>query len=283
MSIVIAYLKIIRPVNAVLAATGVSLGFWLTGNNAPVTGLVLLVIATICALGFGNVINDIKDAEGDRINHPGRPLPNGEISPLAALIFASLLATVSLITSINVSLYHCFATLVPLVLLILYTLFFKGVPLLGNIIISLLVAYTIVFGGLSSPDVTIILAPAFLAFLLNLSREIVKDMEDKEGDLKAGVHTTATLSDRSLKTVLFIPGLLYMPLIYIPYFLGHFHWIYLVICIAVLLPLHIFWFLLLVKKNNKKRLGQISTAIKIEMLGGLAALAIDKIFFNTFC
>ncbi len=277
MNTISAYIKIIRPVNAFLAMIGVTLGFWLCEVDAPLTDLILLIIAATAALGFGNVINDIKDAEGDTVNHPERPIPTGVISSKAALVFAMLLAVISLFSSRTVSLNHGIATLIPLLLLILYTLFLKGVPLIGNIIISLLVAYTLIFGGLGSANVAIIVVPAFLAFLLNLSREIIKDIQDKEGDLRVGVTTTAIFSEKILKTVIIFIGLLYITSIFIPYLLGHFGFMYFIICVGALLPLHLFWFFRLMGKNTSKKLGRISTAIKLEMLGGLLALAIDKI------
>ncbi len=277
MNTISAYIKIIRPVNAFLAMIGVTLGFWLCAVEAPPTDLLVLILTATCALGYGNVINDIKDAAGDRINHPTRPIPGGVISSKAALVFASLLAVVSLISSTTVSLNHGIATLVPLIALTVYTLFLKGVPLLGNIVISLLVAYTLIFGGLGSTTVTIIVVPAFLAFLLNLSREIIKDMQDKTGDLQTGVTTTAVLSEKILKTVILFTGLLYITSLFIPYILGHFGLVYLIICAGVLLPLHMFWFFRFMGNNSSKRLGQISTAIKLEMFGGLLALAVDKL------
>ena len=277
---VTSLIKITRPINAAMASIGVVLGFWFSGANFPLINLILLIITAICALGYGNIINDIKDAEGDKINHPERPIPKGEISKTQALTFAILLAVISLVTSNTVSILHGVATLIPLLILTLYTLFLKGVPLLGNIVISMLVAYTLVFGGIGSPMVSVVVVPALLAFLLNLCREIVKDMQDKAGDLKVGVHTTAVLPDNILKAVLAIPVLLFIPLIFLPYILGHFRLIYMSICAIVLLPLHISWFYYLLGKDHTIKLGGISTAIKIEMVGGLAALALDKFIYN---
>ena len=277
---VTSLIKLIRPVNAAMASIGVVLGFWFCGVNYSLINLILLIIATICALGYGNIINDIKDSDGDKINHPQRPIPQGEISKKQATVFAILLAIISLVTGYIVSLQHGVATLIPLLILTLYTLYLKGVPLLGNIVISMLVAYTLVFGGLGSTNTIIVVVPAVLAFLLNLCREIVKDMQDKAGDLKVGVHTTAVLPDKILKAVLAILALLFIPLIFLPYILGHFRLIYMSICAIVLLPLHISWFYFLFGKDHTKKLDGISTAIKIEMLGGLAALALDKFIYN---
>lgn len=271
------YIKLIRPVNALLSAIGVSLGFWLSSVQASVMDLVLLIIAAVAALGYGNVINDIKDRDGDRINHPDRPLPNGIVSTTNAVIFSLLLALVSIGASASVSVYHCVGVIIPLLFLTLYTLFMKATPLFGNILVSLLVGYTILFGGMGSNHFTILIIPALLAFLLNLSREIVKDVQDRAGDLQMGVKTTATLSPKALTISLFIPSILYAVLVTFPYLFDHFGLIYLIWCICILLPLHAYWFVQLVKKRGDKRYAHISTAIKLEMLGGLAALAVDRL------
>ena len=275
----ISYLKLIRPVNAFLASVGVILGFWLSGAQATYMHLLLLVAATICALGFGNVINDIKDAKSDKINHPQRPIPKGDISPVQAFIFAVLLAVFSLIAGKAVSFYHFFGVCAPLILLLLYTLFLKGIPLIGNIVISILVSYSLLFGGLNSPELHTLYLPAVLAFLLNLAREIVKDIQDKEGDMKSGVSTTASLPEKTVAILLLIPGLIYIPLMFLPFSLGHFHYTYLIICAVILLPMHFFWLFFLVIKNKLQNQSLISNLIKFEMLGGLAALAIDKLFW----
>lgn len=271
-----SYIKIIRPLNAFLASIGVILGFWLSGLTAPYTRLLLLVSATICALGFGNVINDIKDAESDRINHPQRPIPRGEIPRTGALVFSIILVVAALIAGRIVSVHHLVGVIAPIILLTLYTLFLKGTPLIGNILISMLVAYSLLFGGLTSPEITTLFIPSLLAFLLNLAREIIKDVQDKEGDEKVEILTTASLSQGTLKILLIIISFFYLPLMYIPFYLNHFQYAYLIICVATLLPIHMYWLLFLVIKGNMQNQARISLLIKVEMLGGLLALAIDK-------
>jgi len=278
MAHIISYIKILRPANAVLAVMGVSIGVWLSGADARGADLVLLVITAVCALGFGNVINDIQDAEADKTNHPGRPLPRGDISKTGASVFAVLLATTSLITGYAVSLNHLAGTIIPLALLTLYTLFLKGTPLLGNILVSALVAYTLIFGGIGSAGMRIIIIPAVLAFLLNLCREIVKDIQDKMGDDTAGLRTTASLSRNQLTFALLVPAILYVALMFTPFSLGHFHLTYLIVCAGVILPLHGVWLYLFFNRDVPKVAKKISSVIKIEMLCGLAALALDKYF-----
>ena len=280
---VTAFIKLIRPVNALLASIGVALGFWLSGADAPYMHLLLLVGATACALGFGNTINDIKDAAADRINHPQRPIPRGDISRNQALIFAVILAVLALIAGTAVSLNHLYGVIVPLVLLTLYTLFLKGTPLFGNILISILVSYSLIFGGLNTQGLHTIYIPALLAFLLNLAREIIKDLQDREGDQKTGIVTTASLSPAILKNLLILISILYIPLMFIPYFLDHFHNVYLIICAAILLPMHLYRLIILVIIKKMADQARISLLLKIEMLGGLLALAVDKGLSLTCC
>lgn len=269
------YITLLRPLNAIMSIVGVALGFWIADGHKPLYDLLFLFVATICALGYGNVINDIKDCEGDAINHPQRPLPQGKISKRNAFGYALLLAVISLAAGFGVSKMHGIAVLAPIMLLTLYTLSLKNTPLIGNILISLLVAYTLIFGGIGSARVIILIVPAVLAFQLNLCREIVKDIQDKTGDMQTGVRTTALLPDRILKTILLLLSLFYIPLVFAPVFLAHFGFVYLAVCVIIVLPIHLYWTLAILFKKGVHQAKRISALIKVEMIAGLAALAVD--------
>ncbi len=274
---ILAYVAITRPQNALLASIGVALGFWLTKVSIPLIYLPLLLFAAIGSLGFGNIINDIKDVTGDRINHPERPLPQGVITKREAQIFATILAILALFTGGVVSWNHLIGVTVPLILLTVYTLTLKGTPLVGNIVVSLLVAYTLIFGSLSSESIEIVIIPSVLAFLLNLCREIIKDVQDYEGDTSSGVRTTASLPNNLIKGLMGLLGVVYLLLVGLPYLLGHFKLIYLLICLVIALPIHLYWLGFLVLKQNMANPKKISGLIKIEMLIGLSALAFDAL------
>ena len=67
--------------------------------------------------------------------------------------------------------------------LILYEIILKKIPLIGNVVISLLVGSVFLYteaGLTNSVDMT--LKIFILAFLLNLIREIIKDIQDIDGD-----------------------------------------------------------------------------------------------------
>lgn len=276
MTTLLPYLKIIRPQNALLAGIAVSLGFWLGQSAVPATGLVLLIMAAIAATGFGNVVNDLKDIATDRISHPDRPLPRCEITVRAARSYAVYLGFVALLSAGMVSPVHFAATAIPLVLLVIYAQFLKGTPLAGNIVVSTLVAYALVFGGLGAPLLPHLIIPALLAFLLNLSREIVKDLEDATGDRAAEIVTTASLSASGINALILSISATYLLLLFCPYVLKQFGIPYAIICGTIVVPLQLCWLALFT--GSKRRLPLISLLIKLEMAAGLLALAADRIF-----
>lgn len=272
-----AYIRIIRYSNALMAGLTTFLGFWLSDSSLPISSVMLLIIATICSIGFGNTINDIYDIDSDRINHPNRPLPQGNISIRSAWIFSLLLLVSALASSFSVSSLHGFATVLPLLLLTIYAFFLKATPIAGNFLVAALVAYTILYGALGAVGFPRLIFPASLAFLLNFSREIIKDLQDSKGDLSRGVITSATLSVPTLKTIIYICSAVYLSLLFITIYMKLFGTIYTGISLSIILPLHVYRVVLICKKGIEKRFKQISTLYKLEMLTGLIALAAEKI------
>jgi len=267
----------LRLQNTLMAGIAVFLGYWLTGSDFMLSEILLPILAAIAATGFGNVINDIRDIETDRISHPQRPLPRGEISIPTALIYSFLLAITATLLSFYTSLAHGFATLIPLILLLMYAVYLKGTRLAGNFIVASLVAYALLYGGINRPDFLKLLIPAFLAFLLNLSREIVKDIQDETGDKAAGYKTSASLPRSFLRSFIYICSVIYFLALPFPVILGHLGLIYVVVTVFTVVPVHIYR-LRLIKTDMDKKPSLISQLFKVEMLAGLTALAADKLF-----
>jgi geranylgeranylglycerol-phosphate geranylgeranyltransferase len=265
-----------RPVNGLMAGLSVMLGFWLAQAPRSLMALVLLVVAAFASVSFGNVVNDLHDIATDRISHPERPLATGAIRPAQAWLFALLLTALALLCGFAASVAHGVGTLIPIALLALYARFLKGTPLTGNILVSLLVGYALLFGALRAPLFAQLLAPAGCAFLLNFCREIVKDLQDEAGDRQAGIVTSAALSPALLRGLIAGLGVLYLVLLPVPYLSGAFHAVYLGIALA-LIPLHVVWTARLFRPDWRDRLGRVSGLIKLEMLGGLIALAADRL------
>jgi geranylgeranylglycerol-phosphate geranylgeranyltransferase len=276
---VFSYIQILRPVNVLMAGCAVCLGFWLSHAHNGYT-VILLTISAFAATGFGNVINDILDLPSDRISHPDRPLPRGQISTTAAWIFAVILSVTSLVPAVNVSLTHLIATVIPLLFLIAYARWLKNTPLAGNFLVASLVAYPLLFGGLTAPGFIRLIIPAVCAFLLNFSREIIKTLQDEQGDKTAGLTTSAILPVPLLKKIVFGTGILYLPLMYLPFLSRQFGFAYLVICSGLALPVHLLWMIRFLRRRHQASPSSISRLIKLEMSFGLLALAVDEILYR---
>ncbi|MBD3388310.1 MAG: hypothetical protein GF416_04470 [Candidatus Altiarchaeales archaeon] len=189
-------LDLIRLRNAVIAFSGVYLGAVVFASGAPIPQWNVLAAAVSAALilGGGNALNDYFDYDIDKVNKPSRPLPSNRISKSDALMlaFAMFLIGLGVAKSINTIcfLIAFFNTSV----LIVYAVYSKRLLLASNLIISYLVASVFIYGAASAqtpgvwvnPDgVKLAVILASCAFALTLSREVVKDIEDLEGDKKA--------------------------------------------------------------------------------------------------
>jgi len=300
MKIVLSYLSMIRPGNVLMTGTAVALGAWLSHGFSDIRAVTLLAACAMSAVGYGNVINDIRDIATDRISHPHRALPRGLVSMEAAIIFAFFLFSFATVNAFMVSRVHGIGAVAALALLTGYAFFLKATPFAGNILVSLLVAYPLVFGGLTAPLMARLLIPASLAFLLNMAREIIKDIQDEQGDRLAGLTTTAILPKNILKGILIAIAIIYAGLLFLPFGLRQFGIVYALICACIALPIHAFWTALIARKPTNqnelkqslkdgdtgkntavftdKQLSSVSFLIKIEMLAGLAAMAADQLF-----
>jgi 4-hydroxybenzoate polyprenyltransferase len=245
---------------------GVLIGFVLSGKPLDIT-VPLALCAAACALGFGNVINDIVDYQTDSISHPHRPIPRGDMTLRNAELLCGALFLAALIAAGSISPTYFGATLVPLCILIVYSLFLKGTPFAGNITVSALIAYTLFYGALGG-QFSPVYIPAVIAFLLNLVREIIKDLADKEGDVSAGITTTASIPLDILQPLIFLGWAMSGVSVFLPLFtLSHIP-LYSVVLVVCVLPAHVLWLWFFTQSS----FSQAAKIIKIEMLAGLTAL-----------
>lgn len=183
-------LELTRPVNAIAAGTLTAIGAFIAGGLlAAPRAAAAAVGATVFATAAGNAINDYFDREIDTINQPGRPIPRGAVSPRAALVFSLALFAGAVVLALMLPTLALAIAIVNLVLLVAYTQVFKGLPGLGNAVVALLGGSTFLFGGAAVGDVV---APGVLFVLAALStftREVIKDVEDVEGDREEGLNT----------------------------------------------------------------------------------------------
>lgn len=183
-----AAVELTRPGNAVAAGALAFIGTFVGGD--PTSGAAAIaIVATILATGAGNGINDYLDREIDAINVPDRPIPRGAISPRMALVQSGILLIGAVGLALTLPVAAILIAMINLVLLITYTSLFKGLPGVGNAIVSFLVGSAFLFGGAAVGGIEETAILFALAALATFGREIIKDVEDIDGDRAEGLHT----------------------------------------------------------------------------------------------
>ena len=228
--------KLTRPQNVIFGSLTAPVGAYIAYTGTWDLTIVQILFAQTLAVGsfiiFGNVLNDIIDLENDKINHPLRPLPSGRVS----LNYARNIVILSSIASMIFVAYGTYAltslkggSWVPVSLIWVFAFFLmltyeigpktKNIALLGNTSISLMVGLVIIYGAASvgSIDNTLIWYVGSVAFFVNLAREIVKDVEDMDGD--TGRRTLPMLiSKRKSRIFSWFLCLISIILLAIPYY-----------------------------------------------------------------
>lgn len=189
--------ELLRMRNGIIAFFGVLVGatfIHTTGTIIPGTKIFIAGFAAFLITSAGNILNDYFDFEIDKINKPERPIPSGRISRSDAFMFSIVLFLLGLGFSKSVNDYCLGIVFLNSLILIFYAKYSKKLLLVSNLGISFLVASIFVFGvaatiqdGINTLDMEEIKLVAIItacAFLMTLSREIIKDIEDIKGDEK---------------------------------------------------------------------------------------------------
>lgn len=182
--------ELTRAANAVAAGFLTFIGAFVAEGFADPVMIGAAVAATIVATGAGNAINDYFDREIDRINQPDRAIPRGAVTPHEALGFSIVLFALAVVLVLALPALAIVIAGVNLFALVAYTKLFKGLPGVGNVVVGYLTGSTFLFGGAAVGSVTgAVLVLFVLAALSTVAREIVKDVEDMEGDRQEGLNT----------------------------------------------------------------------------------------------
>lgn len=192
-----ALLRLLRPANLVLSLVVVGLGGVLAVGTAalgpPHLGPLLLAMASAALVGSAaNALNDVYDAEIDRVNRPDRPVSSGAVSPSVARgVWAGLTALGILLGALASVPLGGIAAASGAVLW-LYNARLKGTPGPGNVVVAAVIATAPLYGALAVEAVPpAVRAAVGLTFLVTLAREITKDVEDAVGDALGGARTLA--------------------------------------------------------------------------------------------
>ncbi|BDC19666.1 UbiA family prenyltransferase [Acidianus sp. HS-5] len=190
------YLKLVRIHNVIGAAIGDFTGYVVSSAwNFNFEKLIIsLIVVSLVAAG-GYAINDVYDVEIDKINKPDRPLPSGKISIKNAVILSYSTMVIGSGIAFVLGIFQGLLAILTSVALLYYAKSLKKQGLPGNMIVATTTALSIFYGGIAYFEgnwLVRVIIPTAYSFLLTLGRELVKGIEDYEGDKKYGVKTLAT-------------------------------------------------------------------------------------------
>jgi len=305
-----ALLTLARPLNGILAAVAVVVGAFVSMRTVAIGPALLGAAAAFAASSGANAFNDWTDREADSINRPSRPIPSGQVTPHAALVFAALLYAAAVACAVPLGPWAVGLAGAWVGVTLLYSRFLSGVPLLGNVVVAIVASSPFVMGGISQlgaaggvlqlgaaggvqhmsvtggvsahgvPDLLLrnsallSLVPAGLAFPVHLAREIVKDAEDRDGDARVGARTFAVLFGQSASLALArLVVIVLMVVALLPYGAGLYGRWYL----AVVVPIEVIlaWrFVLAGRDATTAGFARMSRALKVVMVLGLVAVTV---------
>ena len=222
MKLIAAFLRLVRWQNlAFIAITQVLFYFSLVQplfskgiyTQFSSTHFLLLITASVFIAAAGYIINDYFDLNIDQVNKPERTVIDKAIKRRWAIVQHILISLAGIIISVYIDLttrtfWLGISNFACVMLLFGYSISLKKKLLIGNILISALTAWVIIVVFLCyyrtfycagcDPAyydiyvhrfIRISILYAGFAFIISLIREVVKDLEDMEGDARYGCRT----------------------------------------------------------------------------------------------
>jgi len=272
------FIQITRPINFVITFLSVIVAAAIcVEGDYQVYKIILAAFSASLILSAGNIINDILDIETDKVSHPKRPLAAGKITVNQAKAEYVLLTVIALLLLFFINPQAFVIAITVTVLLFLYSYYFKTVLILGNIIVSILTGLVFIYGGVAVNNPLAAVIPAVFAFLINLIREVVKDMQDVEGDLKQGVITFPGKFGFSSSKLLVAELTVLLILVTLYPFITRLYKIeFIILIMAVVNPLLVYNLKILFEDHSSSNLNKISNILKLIMFIGLIAIFLGK-------
>lgn len=261
--------------------------------------LLLLILSSVLIAGAGYIINDYFDINIDQVNKPQKNVVDNIISRRWAMLWHSVLSFFGVALGFYIGwkagiFWIGLMNFLCVVLLFVYSTTFKKRLLSGNLIISLLTAWSVAVLGLATFYVVFynagdypglennkllrftILYSSF-AFIISVIREAIKDMEDLPGDAKYGCRTMPIvwgLNATKVYTAVWLCVLL-GALIIVGIYLMQYAWWWPVVYGAIAIAAVLFEILRkLFKANTPGKFHQLSNLTKFAMLTGILSMIV---------
>lgn len=256
---------------------------------------IFLMLASLMIAAAGYIINDYFDINIDEINKPQRMVVDKVISRRWAIAWHFMLNSAGLALTILAlpfveKWYLILANMLCMALLWFYSTNFKKQLLVGNIVISVLTAWTILIIFFSKVDLSdafgggaishhklfrLAILYAGFAFIISLIREAIKDMEDMPGDAKYNCRTMPIVwgvNASKVYTAVWLVVLIALIVIVQVYILQFKWWTPVAYSVAaIILPLVIV-LLKLKAAASTRQYHQLSTITKLVMFSGILSM-----------
>jgi len=266
---------------------------------------LLLIISSLLIAAAGNIINDYFDRNIDEINKPEKKIVDKLIKRRWVIVMHIAFSLIAILLGFYVDsqtpvFWLGFSNTICVLLLFAYSISLKKKLLVGNVLISLLTAWVILVcflcyhrslgcnhcepfewaAGLRRFTRISILYAGF-AFVISLIREVVKDMEDIEGDKKYGCKTIPIswgIPAAKVFVAVWLVVLIGMISIVQVYVL-QLGWYWSAVYSIILIIAPLVWILRKIYQAQvPKDYHQLSTVIKLVMLSGLLSMIFFKIY-----
>jgi len=270
-----ASIQLLRPLNvAIMMMVTSAAVVFAGGSGIPLRSIVLAGLVAGFIGGAANAINDYFDIAIDRVNRPDRPLPRNAVKPGLAIILWIVLSFVGISLNLFLNSSAFWIAVAAVAVLFAYSARFKRTVLIGNLVVAVMTGTAFLYGAAVAESPEKALFPFLFAFLINLGREILKDIEDMAGDQRDGAVTLplkyGSSASLAVATAVFIALIAATT---VPFSVGIYGGIYLVIVNIVNILL---CYVMISMWTNRKaeNLGRLNGMLKIGMIIGLFAMVL---------
>ncbi|MEM7548817.1 MAG: geranylgeranylglycerol-phosphate geranylgeranyltransferase [Bacteroidota bacterium] len=207
----ITWIRIIRPLNlAIVLFTQILATFYLLDVSFSISSIpnsiILIYASTILITAGGYLINDYYDIKIDYINKPDEVIAGRYIKRRWVLLFSIVAYAIAILFGALISWRIFFLNTLSAFLLWFYSNHLKRQPFVGNFSVALLTSLSLLILGIHLSQLSdLLIIYSVFAFFITLIREIIKDIEDYEGDKSFGCKTLPIiLGTRKTKQIIYV-------------------------------------------------------------------------------